>query len=113
MTESSCKFQVKSMKHDYQLHNNLCFLICTKILIKNSMLVCKQIETHVSSQTRQRSRESGARKKKNKTHCMLISLEHMCVCTMRQRARRLMFIDITIIFVKQCITNWKSLDIFA
>lgn len=27
--------------------------------------------------------------------------------------RRLMFIDITIIFAKQCITNWKSLDIFS
>lgn len=26
-------------------------------------------------------------------------------------SRRLMIIDITIIFVKQCITNWKSLDI--
>lgn len=84
------------------------------------MLVCEQqIETRVSSKTSMNSRAIIYSMKRRKKKEVSIACIHIQTCKHTQYAynnahtRRLMFIDITIIFVKQCITNWKSLDIFT
>lgn len=82
------------------------------------MLVWKQqIETRVSSKTSMNSRaivySMKRRKKEVSIACINIQTCKHTQYVYNAHTRRLMFIDITIIFVKQCITNWKSLDIFT
>lgn len=97
----------------------ICVLICTKILIKTpclsannkSKLVFPLKQAWIVARSFIQWRE---KKKEVSIACIHIqTCKHTQYAYNNAHTRRLMFIDITIIFVKQCITNWKSLDIFT